>query len=104
MHKANLKLGQKISFLFYFIFMRFDFVRERLVHTLSIGIEAWDILFRSIFCLSTMATPSCPKFIPVEHSGIASISKPDGKCNIFVICISFLDKRALYVNYSNDSQ
>ncbi|KAF7128186.1 hypothetical protein RHSIM_Rhsim11G0040700 [Rhododendron simsii] len=24
-----------------------------------------------------MATPSCPKFIPVEHSGIASISKPD---------------------------
>ncbi|KAI8530890.1 hypothetical protein RHMOL_Rhmol11G0095200 [Rhododendron molle] len=57
---------------------RFDFVRERLVHTLSIGIEAWDILFRSSFCLSTMATPSCPKFIPVEHSGIASISKPDG--------------------------
>ncbi|XP_058190130.1 carbon catabolite repressor protein 4 homolog 4 isoform X3 [Rhododendron vialii] len=30
------------------------------------------------FCLSTMTTPSCPEFKPVEHSGIASISKPDG--------------------------
>ncbi|KAH7834383.1 hypothetical protein Vadar_015458 [Vaccinium darrowii] len=28
--------------------------------------------------MSTTATLSCPKFVPVEHSGITSISKPEG--------------------------